>query len=168
MARASFALLLALAVAAPAQALLAPSKRSHGLSARSSVRLDFGKMFYMGHEYAPPNGPEGPLAPGVVEVALQRPLGINFQEISKTVVPAGVSVVGLVDEGNAAKSGAVAVGDVLVGITAVRFVGAKFERAMWDCTAWDFDRVVEAIGSNEPKWRCTDVILQFTRPEAAV
>ena len=32
------------------------------------------------------------------------------------------------------------------------------------CRRWPFDRVVDAIGSNEPKFGCEDVILQFERP----
>ena len=29
---------------------------------------------------------------------------------------------------------------------------------------FDFDTTVGAIGSNEPKWSCNDVILMFERP----
>ena len=34
---------------------------------------------------------------------------------------------------------------------------------MFDCTKWGFDTVVDAIGSNEEKFECYDVILQFSR-----
>ena len=30
---------------------------------------------------------------------------------------------------------------------------------------FDFDTTVGAIGSNEPKWSCNDVVLMFERPE---
>ena len=65
--------------------------------------------------------------------------------------------------GNAAASGAVQAEDLLVGVSAVRFVGAKFERNMYDATKMDFDTVVDAIGSNEEKWNCNEVFLQFKR-----
>ena len=32
---------------------------------------------------------------------------------------------------------------------------------MFDSTKMDFDTVVDAIGSNEPKFDCYDVVLQF-------
>ena len=34
---------------------------------------------------------------------------------------------------------------------------------MFPCAKWGFDTVVDAIGSNEPKFECEDVILQFER-----
>ena len=40
----------------------------------------------------------------------------------------------------------------------------RFERNLYDATKMGFDNVVEAIGSNEEKWQCQDVILQFRRP----
>jgi hypothetical protein len=45
----------------------------------------------------------------------------------------------------------------------IRLIGAKFERQMFDCTKWDFDTVVNAIGSNEERFGCEDVVLQFSR-----
>ena len=39
----------------------------------------------------------------------------------------------------------------------------RWERKMFPCTKWGFDTVVDAIGSNEPKFECEDVILQFER-----
>lgn len=125
--------------------------------------MDFGDVFYMGAEYAYPNGPKEPLKAGVFEVALKKPCGIVFEEID-AVFPRGVKVLSLVEGGNAESSGAIQAGDKLVAVSAIRFIGAKYERDMFDATQMDFDKVVEAIGSNEEKWRCPDVILQFTRP----
>ena len=42
-------------------------------------------------------------------------------------------------------------------------MGGKYERLMCDTTKWDFDTVVDAIGSNTPKFNCEDVILRFKR-----
>ena len=120
----------------------------------------------MGEQYAYPNGPKKPLEAGVFEVSLRRPLGIVFQEMGTDSKPLGVKVIEIAPDSNAAKNGAVSVDDVLVGVTAVRFVGAKFEREMYDASTWRFDRVVEAISSNEEKWRCDDVVLQFARAPA--
>lgn len=33
---------------------------------------------------------------------------------------------------------------------------------------FDFDTTVGAIGSNEPKWTCNDVVLMFERPGECV
>ena len=41
---------------------------------------------------------------------------------------------------------------------------AKFERRLIPARKFDFDTTVGAIGSNEPKWSCNDVILMFERP----
>lgn len=46
-------------------------------------------------------------------------------------------------------------------------IGAKWERRLLPCGAWDFDTVVNAIGSNDVKWGCNDVVLQFERPGEA-
>jgi len=126
--------------------------------------MDFGDNFYVSHDSEPPYGPPGgpaALPAGVYEVSLPKPLGIEFREQDA----GGLKVVGLVPEGSAAASGAVAVGDELVGITAVRLVGAKWERQMFPCAGWKFDTVVDAIGSNNERFSCSDVVLQLRRGE---
>lgn len=35
---------------------------------------------------------------------------------------------------------------------------------MFDCSRWKFDTVVDAIGSNNEKFDCEDVVLQLRRP----
>lgn len=104
------------------------------------------------------------LPEGLYEVALNKPLGIVFEEIS---VGKGLFVKELVDGGNAERCGLVKVGDVLVGITAVKIVGAKYERRMIPCRNFDFDTMVGAVGSNDPKWQCSNVILMLERPGEA-
>ena len=121
----------------------------------------------MGYEYAPPNGLGAKLPDGVYEVALEKPCGIVFEELDPNFAR-GVKVLELVEGGNAAASGAVQAEDLLVGVSAVRFVGAKFERNMYDATKMDFDTVVDAIGSNEEKWNCNEVFLQFKRGEVVI
>mmetsp|Transcript_9860 Transcript_9860/g.29492 ORF Transcript_9860/g.29492 Transcript_9860/m.29492 type:complete len:168 (-) Transcript_9860:24-527(-) len=140
----------------------APLTRRHMLGNAGN----FGDVFYMGYEYAAPNGLGGELPEGVFEVALERPCGIVFEELSGAF-PRGVKIVDLVEGGNAAAAGTLEVGDELVALSAVRFSGAKFERNLYDATKMDFDTVVDAIGSNEEKWNCPDVLLQFKRPAAA-
>jgi hypothetical protein len=115
--------------------------------------MEFGDSFY--------SGAEAPLPDGTYEVALKKPLGINFEENAYPKL--GVTVIGLVPDGNAERSGTIAVGDYLVGVTAIKFNGAKWERQMFNCKKWDFDTVVDAIMSNEEKFYCEDVILQFER-----
>lgn len=105
------------------------------------------------------------LPAGVREVSLSKPLGIVFQEID-----AGRNLVvqELVPDGNAAQSGAdIQPGDVLVGMTAVKIVGAKFERRMIPARNFDFDTMVGAVMSNDPKWGCNDVVLLLERPDDA-
>ncbi|KOO35146.1 fatty acid-binding adipocyte [Chrysochromulina tobinii] len=116
-------------------------------------RAEYGDKYY--------SGATGPLPENVFEVVLPTPLGIQFEE--NDYPKKGVSVVGLVPDSNAAKSGLIAVGDYLVGVTAIQFQGAKWERRMLDCRKWDFDTVVDAIQSNKPQFSCDDVILQFYR-----
>lgn len=101
---------------------------------------------------------------GLFEVQLAKPLGIVFEEID---VGKGVYVVDLVENGSAERQGSVKKGDILVGITAVKIVGAKWERRMIPARKFDFDTVVGAIMSNEPKWGCDDVVLMFERPGEA-
>ena len=157
------ALLVALAAVAdafqpPARGTAAPMTRRDMLNNGGN----FGQVFYMGYEYAPPNGLGAKLPDGVYEVALPKPCGIVFEELDPNFAR-GVKVLELVAGGNAQKSGAVQAEDLLVGVSAVRFVGAKFERNMYDATKMDFDTVVDAIGSNEEKWNCNEVFLQFKR-----
>ena len=104
------------------------------------------------------------LPKGVYEVSLTKPLGIIFEEIE---AGKGVFVQDLVEDGLAARQGKIQQGDVLVGVTAVKIVGAKWERRLIPARTFDFDTAVGAIGSNEPKWGCNDVILMFERPGEA-
>jgi hypothetical protein len=101
---------------------------------------------------------------GVFEVSLTKPLGIVFEEID---AGKGILVQDLVEDGLAARQGMIQPGDILVGITAVKIVGAKWERRLIPSRKFDFDTVVGAIGSNEPKWGCNDVVLMFERPGEA-
>lgn len=98
---------------------------------------------------------------GVYEVVMTKPLGIIFEEIE---VGKGVYVNDLVEGGMAETMGKVEIGDVLTGVTAVKVVGAKWERRLIPSLDLGFDTVVDAIGSNEIKWGCEDVVLQFYRP----
>ena len=98
---------------------------------------------------------------GLYEVELLKPLGIIFEEIE---IGKGLYVQDLAEGGNAEKSGKVKKGDVLVGITAVKVVGAKYERRMIPSRKFDFDTMVGAIGSNDPKFQCSSVILMLERP----
>ena len=101
---------------------------------------------------------------GCYEVALERPLGIAFEEI---VPGRGVQVDYLVEDGNAALSGAIKPGDTLYAVTAVKVFGARYERKLIPCIDLEFDTIMGAIGSNEPKWSCKNVVLQFMRPSEA-
>mmetsp|Transcript_26008 Transcript_26008/g.71632 ORF Transcript_26008/g.71632 Transcript_26008/m.71632 type:complete len:218 (+) Transcript_26008:65-718(+) len=101
---------------------------------------------------------------GTYEVQLDKPLGIVFEEVE---VGKGLFVQDLVEGGNAEQEGQVQKGDLLVGITAVKIVGAKYERRLIPCRNFDFDTMVGAVSSNEPKWGCEDVVLMFERPDEA-
>ena len=96
------------------------------------------------------------LPKGTYEVILSKPLGIVFEEIE---AGKGVFVQDLVEGGAAERQGKIQRGDVLVGITAVKIVGAKWERRLLPARPFDFDTVIGAISSNEPKWGCDDVVL---------
>jgi len=100
---------------------------------------------------------------GVYEVCLQRPLGIQFEEQDG----GGVAVTELVDDGNAAIDGVVKPGDVLIAVTAVKVFGARFERKIVPAGDFDFDTVVSAISSNEPRYGARDVVLWVQRPGEA-
>jgi hypothetical protein len=104
------------------------------------------------------------LPEGVYEVSLSKPLGIIFEEIN---VGKGVYVQDLVEGGNAERQGVIQKNDVLVGIRATKIVGAKWECRMIPARRFDFDTVVGAIVSNDPKWGCDNVILMFERPGEA-
>lgn len=135
--------------------------------------LNFGKgdfAFYKSFEaFMSPFTPEDQAAypeifnipKGIYEVSLTKPLGIIFEEID---IGKGVYVQDFVEGGLAERQGKIQKGDILVGITAVKIVGAKYERRLIPARNFDFDTVVGAIGSNDQKWRCNDVILMFERP----
>lgn len=105
------------------------------------------------------------LPTGVYEVSMQKPLGIVFEEME---IGKGVYVMDLVEGGNADREGKIQKGDVLIGVTAVKVVGAKWERRLLPAKDLSFDTVVNAIGSNESKWGCEDVVLQFMRPNEII
>eukprot|EP00617_Octactis_speculum_P025851 CAMPEP_0185769044 /NCGR_PEP_ID=MMETSP1174-20130828/53335_1 /TAXON_ID=35687 /ORGANISM="Dictyocha speculum, Strain CCMP1381" /LENGTH=161 /DNA_ID=CAMNT_0028453985 /DNA_START=177 /DNA_END=662 /DNA_ORIENTATION=- len=137
--------------------------------------MDFGDEFYSGFsgwadKYTQEDRDTYPeifkLPDGVYEIAIQRPLGIVFEE---TVIGAanGVQVLELVDGGNAEASGFVKPGDQLLAVTGIKVVGAKWERQLVRADILDFDTIMSAIGSNDPKWRCDNVIMQFQRPSIA-
>lgn len=98
---------------------------------------------------------------GLYEVRLNKPLGVVFEEID---AGSGLYVQDLVEGGNAAREGTIQVGDVLVGMTAVKIVGAKHERRLIPARRFDFDTMVGAVGSNNAKFSCDDVVLFVQRP----
>lgn len=104
------------------------------------------------------------LPKGVYEVRLNKPLGIVFEEIE---TGRGLYVQDLVEGGNAEVEGTIQPGDVLVGLSAVKIVGAKYERRMIPARNFDFDTMVGAVTSNDPKWSCDDVIVMVERPGEA-
>jgi PDZ domain len=105
------------------------------------------------------------LPKGVYEIVLKKPLGIVFEEFEDG--SGGLFVQDLVPGGNAERTGQVQVGDVLVGMTAVKVVGAKYERRLIPARKFDFDTMVGAIGSNDERFSCTNVILMLERPREA-
>ncbi|GAX18310.1 hypothetical protein FisN_23Hh203 [Fistulifera solaris] len=104
------------------------------------------------------------LPKGVYEVRLNKPLGIVFEEIE---TGRGLYVQDLVEGGNAEREGTIRPGDVLVGMSAVKIVGAKYERRMIPARNFDFDTMVGAVSSNDPKWSCDDVMIMVERPGEA-
>ncbi|KAL3897303.1 MAG: hypothetical protein SGPRY_013081, partial [Prymnesium sp.] len=76
------------------------------------------------------------LPDGVYEVALERPLGIAFEEVE---AGRGVVVDYLVDGGNAEASGVIQPGDVLIATTAVKVIGAKWEVRLIPALDLNFD-----------------------------
>ena len=161
--------LAALAVSHLAWVLPATSPSPRAAAPRMQLR-EFGDNFYLGHTYETTasgqnNGPleAGALPENVYEVALQMPLGINFED--NGYPKGGVKVIGLVEDSNAFKSGKIQVDDDLVGVTAIIVRGSKYERRLLPCSGneWDFERVVDAIKSNTRDFQCEDVIMQFRR-----
>ena len=73
----------------------------------------------------------------------------------------------LVDGSNAAAHGVVRPGDVLIAVSAVKVFGARFERKIVPAADFDFDTVVSAIDSNEPRYGARDVVLWVQRPGEA-
>mmetsp|Transcript_47734 Transcript_47734/g.101439 ORF Transcript_47734/g.101439 Transcript_47734/m.101439 type:complete len:212 (+) Transcript_47734:127-762(+) len=159
--------------------LKSTSKDSSALHAENGIwntAGSFGKgkfRFYEGFEsYMEPFPDEDrqlypemfKLPEGVYEVKLAKPCGILFEEIEPN---RGVYIQDLVDGGNAARQGVLQNGDVLVGMTAVQISGAKWERRLIPARKFGFDLVVSAIGSNEEKWGCNNVILMVERPGEA-
>jgi len=104
------------------------------------------------------------LPEGVYEVALPRPLGIAFEEVEPG---RGVLVDFVVEGSNAEKSGVVQPGDILIAVTACKVFGARYERKLLPAVGMDFDTIMAAIGSNEARWKCKDVVLQFMKPDVA-
>lgn len=102
------------------------------------------------------------LPKGVYEVPLAKPCGILFEEIEPN---RGVYIQDLVEGGNAARQGILKPDDILIGVTAIQIAGAKWERRLIPARKFGFDLVVGAIGSNEEKWGCNNVILMVERPE---
>ena len=80
----------------------------------------------------------------------------------------GVRVADLVAGGNADLNGRVCVGDELVSTSAVIFSDrglgggyTKFERQMVTVTKMAFDGIMSAIGSNDGRFGCVDVVLKL-------
>lgn len=76
------------------------------------------------------------LPDGVYEVALERPLGIAFEEREPG---RGVVVDYLVEGGNAEASGVIQPGDILIATTAVKVIGAKWEVRLIPAIDLNFD-----------------------------
>ena len=75
----------------------------------------------------------------------------------------------VVEGSNADLSRTIKPGDVLLATTACMGRDGTFERKMIPSRYLDFDTIMGAIGSNEPRFnkkRTNDVILQFARPGA--
>jgi len=104
------------------------------------------------------------LPKGVYEVALKKPLGIAFEEVEPG---RGVLVTELVEGGSAVEDGTIQPGDILIAVTAVKVFGPRWERKLVPAKNLDFDTVIAAIGSNIPRWKAYDVVMQFERPSVA-
>jgi hypothetical protein len=106
------------------------------------------------------------LPKGVYEVKIKKPLGIAFEEVAPDA-PKGVVVDYLVEDGNAALNGVVQPGDILIAATACKEFGPRFERKLVPTLDMEFDIIMGAIGSNQPRWKAYDVVMQFMRPSEA-
>jgi hypothetical protein len=144
----------------------------------SDVTMEFGKGFgsyYSGWDDFVSEYPEADraaypslfvLPDGCYEVELDKPLGIAFIEGDD----GGVVVDYLVEGSNAEASGVIQPGDALLATTACMGRDGTFERKVIPSRYLDFDTIMNAIGSNEPKFnkqRKNNVILQFARPGAS-
>jgi len=160
-----------------ASALLLNSPRCPSVASRAHATMEFGKGFgsyYSGwedlcNEYPEVDRETYPalfrLPNHCYEVMLLKPLGIAFEEGDD----GGVVVDYLVEGSNAEQSGVIQQGDVLLATTACMGRDGTFERKLIPSRYLDFDTIMAAIGSNEPKFnkkRRNDVILQFARPDA--
>lgn len=111
---------------------------------------------------------------GEYKVRLAKPLGIAFEE-NEVDKPLGVRVAQIVPGGNADLNGRICVGDELVATSAVIFTDkynqgsfSNWERQMIACTRMDFDSIMAAIGSNDGRYGCVDVVLQLRPTEQTV
>jgi len=165
------------------QAAQSPHRSHFRSHRRSDARMEFGKGFgsyYSGwadfvKEYPQEDRDAYPalfeLPEDCYEIKLNKPLGIAFVEGDNARVgqPDGVKVDYLVEGGNAEKDGTIKPGDTLLATTACMGRDGTFERKVIPSRYLDFDTIMSAIGSNEPKFnkeRKNDVILQFCRPGA--
>mmetsp|Transcript_17673 Transcript_17673/g.26308 ORF Transcript_17673/g.26308 Transcript_17673/m.26308 type:complete len:162 (-) Transcript_17673:168-653(-) len=94
------------------------------------------------------------------------PLGIVFEDIGSGFPPKGVEVIALTSGGQGEQCGKIEVGDRLKTCSAVKFISgsSNFDIVDVDCTQLDFDTVVSAITSNQPKFKCQSVEMTFIRP----
>ncbi|KAG8470982.1 hypothetical protein KFE25_009403 [Diacronema lutheri] len=106
-------------------------------------------------------------AVGEYTVRLAKPLGIVFEE-AEVDKPLGVRVAQVVAGGHADLNGRVCVGDELVSTSAVVFTDKfgsgsfnNWERQMIACTRMDFGSIMAAIGSNDGRYGCVDVVLKL-------
>ncbi|KAJ1622776.1 hypothetical protein T492DRAFT_1059924 [Pavlovales sp. CCMP2436] len=104
-------------------------------------------------------------------VRLPKPLGIVFEE-AEVGQASGVRVAGLVESGNAERDGRVCIGDELVATSAVIFIDkfgsgsfTSWERQMVPCVKMDFNAIMSAIGSNDGRFGCVDVVLKLRPTE---
>merc|ERR1711951_224393 len=105
---------------------------------------------------------------GVYELSLMKPLGIAFEEVEPGK---GVHVLDCVDGGNALADGTIQPGDVLIAVSACKEFGPRRERKLLPAKSMDFDTVIAAITSNDPRfygagWKkgTKDVTMMFYRP----
>lgn len=104
------------------------------------------------------------LPKGCYEVTVPKPMGIAFEEVEPG---RGVLVDYLVEDGNAASQGIIKPGDVLIACTACKEFGPRHERKLLPCIDMNFDIIMQAIGSNVPRYKCNNVVCMFMRPADA-